>query len=249
MLAIDLPLQLYRAVPNLGDLADLGDVLDEWTDERRSSTVTLHPLRGNLKDRGFLAVARSLTGEVIVQRVFLETEEGLRALTEGEMKWLQDDGPWARFRRRLSTFALALVIAAIAACGSTIGSPTVSPVAPSFLFTVGNCEALVPQSLPSGAQPGTPRREGEGQVSWGGGSDQVTEAVNEFGVGDPLTLGVPPDSRQWVTVRGERALVVPIGEEGIGQIAITWRAGDCPYTIWLARGHTLEDGLRYAARF
>lgn len=238
-------------MPQLGDLADLGDVLDEWTDELRSLTVTLHPLRGDLKDRGFLGVARSASGAPIVQRMFLETDEGLRALTEAELKQLlAADGPWRRLRRRLlSILALSFLIAGTAACGSTIVSPTDSPAPPSAPLIVGQCEALVPRALPSGADPGPPRRDGEGRVSWGIGSDQVVEAVNEFGVGDPVTLGVSPDSTQWVTVRGARALVVPIGEEGVGQVAITWRTGDCPYTVWLAPGRTLDDGIRYAARF
>lgn len=251
LLARDLPLQLHRTVPQLGDLADLGDVLDEWTDELRSSTVTLHPLRGDLKDRGFLGVARSGSGALIVQRIFLETDEGLRALTEAEMKQLlAADGPWRRLRRRLlSILALTFLVVGMAACGSTNISPTDSPAAPSAPFVVGQCEALVPRALPSGAEPGPPRLEGQGRVSWGVGSDQVGEAVNEFGVGDPATFGVAPDSRQWVAIRGARALVIPIGEEGVGQVAITWSAGDCPYTLWLAPGHTLDDGIRYAAQF
>lgn len=159
------------------------------------------------------------------------------------------DGRLGRIRRLLSNFALAFVVPTLAACGATMSSPAVSPPAASFLFTVGQCVAIAPQALPSGAEAGAPRREADGRVSWGVGPDRVVEAVSEFGVGDPATLGVPPDSRQWVTVRGERALVVLIGEEGVGQIAISWRAGDCPYTIWLSPGHTLEDGLRYAARF
>lgn len=196
------------------------------------------------------AVARSFAGDWLSNGSSLKPTKGLRALTNEEMKRLvAADGRWGRIRRLLLNFALAFAVATIAACDSTMVSPAVSPPAPSFLFTVGQCEAIVPQALPSGAEAGVPSREADGRVSWGVGPDRVVEAVNEFGVGDPATLGVPPDSRQWVTVRGERALVVLIGDEGVGQIAISWRAGDCPYTIWLSPGHTLDDGLRYAARF
>lgn len=153
-------------------------------------------------------------------------------------------------RRRLrAILALIYLVVGTAACGSTIVSPTDSPAAPSAPFVVGQCEALVPKALPSGAEPGPARREGESRVSWGVGSDRIVEAVNEFGVGDPATLGVSPDSAQWVSVRGARGLVVPIGEEGVGQVAISWRVGACPYTLWLAPGHTLDDGIRYAALF
>ncbi len=238
-------------MPQPGDVADLGEILDEWTDELRSSTVTLHPLRGDLKDRGFLGVARSESGTLIVQRIFLETDEGLRALTEAEMKkLLPAGGSWQRMWRRLmSIMALISLVGSSAACGSPILSPGASSAAPSAPFVIGQCEALVPRALPSGAQPGPPRRDGQRRVSWGVGSDRIIEAVNEFGVGDPVTLGVSPDSRQWVTVRRAQALVVPVGDEGVGQVAITWRLGDCPYTIWLAPGRTLDDGIQYAAQF
>lgn len=165
-------------------------------------------------------------------------------------KLLPTDGPWQRMRRRLlSIVALTFLVGGMAACGSTIASPSASPAAPSAPFVVGQCEALVPRALPSGAEPGPPMRESEGRVSWGVGSDRIIEAVNEFGVGDPVTLGVSPDSNQWVTVRGAQALVVPIGDDGVGQVVITWSAGDCPYTMWLAPGRTLDDGIRYAAQF
>jgi hypothetical protein len=52
-----------------------------------------------------------------------------------------------------------------------------------------------------------------------------------------------------VIVRGANAVVVPVGDERVGEIAITWQAAECPYTIWLAPGTTLEDAIRYAARF
>lgn len=164
---------------------------------------------------------------------------------------LPADGTWRRMRRHLvSISALIFLVGSMAACGSTILSPDASSAAPpSAPFVVGQCEALVPQALPSGAEPGPPRREGEGRVSWGVGSDRIIEAVNEFGVGDPVTLGVSPTSRQWVTIRGAQALVVPIGDDGVGQVAITWSAGDCPYTVWLAPGRTLDDGIQYAAQF
>lgn len=84
---------------------------------------------------------------------------------------------------------------------------------------------------------------------WGLGSDRLTEAVGEFGIGDPEELAVPEGAAQHVIVRGARAVVVPLGDEGVGEMAITWRSADCPYTIWLAPGTTLQDAIDYAARF
>lgn len=114
---------------------------------------------------------------------------------------------------------------------------------------IGRCEFRIPRELVSGATPRSARAMEPGRFQWGIGEDTVVEAVGEFGVGDPESLGVPPGSPQRVTVRGAPAIIVPIGDEGIGQFAITWRSGDCPYTLWLPRGTTLERAADYAGRF
>jgi hypothetical protein len=90
---------------------------------------------------------------------------------------------------------------------------------------------------------------GDARFAWGQGPDQLVEAVGTFAVGRPEEFDLPIDSKQRVEVRGEAAVAIPIGDDGVGQVALTWQSGDCPYTVWLAPGHSLDAAIRYAAAF
>ena len=147
------------------------------------------------------------------------------------------------FGRLARTLLVALAVGCAPQGPSAPAAPSPTPI------MVGSCEVLVPRELMSGAAPGSPRALASGRFEWGIGDDRLTEAVGEFGVGDPSSLGVPEGSPQRVKVRGVDAVVVPVGDEGIGQIVITWQSGACPYTLWLAPGATIERAADYAARF
>jgi hypothetical protein len=150
---------------------------------------------------------------------------------------------------RLTAQAIgALLLTLVVGC-STPPSPSPSPSDPAPPIGIGGCELLEPRELLSGGAAGQPTRVGDRRFAWGSGPDRLTEAVGEFGVGDPDSLGIPDGSPQRVIVRGANAVVVPVGDEGVGEIAITWQSAECPYTIWLAPGTTLQDAIRYAARF
>lgn len=114
---------------------------------------------------------------------------------------------------------------------------------------IDGCEVMRPRELMSGAPAGSLRMMGPGTFEWGAGEDAVGVAVGQFRAGDPASLDLPRDSPQRVQVRGDPAVIIPIGDEGIGQIAIAWRSGDCPYTLWLAPGVTIEEAADFAARF
>jgi hypothetical protein len=150
---------------------------------------------------------------------------------------------------RLSAQAIgALLLALVVGCAAP-PAPSPSPSDPAPPIVIGGCELLEPREVLSGGAAGQPTRVGDRRFAWGSGPDRLTEAVGEFGVGDPESLGIPNGSPQRVFVRGANAVVVPVGDEGVGEIAITWQSADCPYTIWLAPGTTLQDAIRYAARF
>lgn len=114
---------------------------------------------------------------------------------------------------------------------------------------MGGCELLEPRELVSGAPAGPPTQVGERRFQWGGGRDEVVEAVGEFGVGSVDSFGLPPNSPERVRVRDVDAVVIPVGDEGVGQVAVTWQVRDCPYTLWLAPGTTLDEAIAYAPRF
>jgi len=90
---------------------------------------------------------------------------------------------------------------------------------------------------------------GDARFAWGQGPDQVVEAVGTFDVGRPETFDIPIGSKQRSEVRGQPALIIPLGDEGVGEVAMIWQSGDCPYTVWLAPGRTLDEAIRYAAGF
>lgn len=114
---------------------------------------------------------------------------------------------------------------------------------------IDGCEVLRPKELLSGVPADGFRMVGPGTFEWGAGEDAVRVAVGQSGVGDPDSFDLPPDSPQRVRIRGNPAVIIPIGEEGVGQVAIAWRSGDCPYTLWLAPDVTMEEAADFAARF
>lgn len=77
----------------------------------------------------------------------------------------------------------------------------------------------------SGAPADSFRMVGPGVFEWGAGENAVAVVVGHFGAGDPAFLDLPQDSPQRVQVRGDPAVIIPVGDEGIGQIANTWRSG------------------------
>ena len=161
------------------------------------------------------------------------------------------DRLWRRVWRQVaSAISLSIILAAVlSACVFDRSSASNPPVSASTPIFVRECEVLVPRTLPSGAAPGEPNPAGDGRFSWGFGADRVVEAVDEPGVGDPATQGVPRTSKQWVSIRGSPGLVIPVGDDGVGEITITWLAGECAYVVWLAPGHTLDEAIRYAGNF
>lgn len=244
MLAGSLPMLLLRTVSELGKLADRTSVLDEWPDDERRTLVTLYALDGELREQGFMAVASNAAGRTVAERIFMFNHEGLRALTPPEAQRLVPrPGLRRRLRSVLSVLALGLLFVG---CGST--GPTVSPAGGSpTAFEVNGCPVVAPKTLPSGAPAGEPVTAADGRIAWGAGTDLVIEAIGQLALGDPDTLGVPPDSDQRVEIRGNPGVVLPIGDEGVGEIAIVWEAGSCRYTIWLAPGERLKEAITYAA--
>lgn len=154
--------------------------------------------------------------------------------------------------RWLVAAEIVALLLTIAACGQT-PPPSSTNVAPSAPMLINGCEVLWPRELVSGAPARSFRMVGPGTFEWGAGEDAVGVAVGQFPDGDPdgdpESFDLPPNSPQRVQVRGDPAVIIPIGDEGIGQIAIAWRSGDCPYTLWLAPGVTIEEAADFAARF
>lgn len=217
------------------DLFDATETLDRWHDERRGDDVSLHPLVGDLRFARIIAVR---PGEV-------------RALTSREIGAVRRKGPRS-WRGLLGRLAGALFVVLVVGCASP--TPTVTPAAPPPTPTViWGCELLVPRELPSGAAPGPPLVLGPGAFGWGIGTDALTLEVGTFGVEDWAYWLDPPDvpegHPQRVEVRGVDAFVYLVGDDGVGSIGIIWQRGDCPYTLWLVHGTTVEETADYAARF
>lgn len=230
------------------EFADSTTVLDEWTDEARRDTITIYALRADLQRTGFCAIARSPSGTVVGGRVFIITDEGLRALTPPEVRALG----WRirGWRRRFEAVAWRLVSGALLAllmlgCGPSTSPPASETGAPA----INGCQIVVPRQLPSGAPTGEFRVTNDGRLAWGNGADLVVEAVGELAIGHPGELAVPQEGKQRVLVRGWPAVVMPLGDVGVSEVVITWQANECGYTVWLSRGSTLEKGIAYAGDF
>lgn len=169
----------------------------------------------------------------------------VKALTSDEVRDLRTgSGRLSRvgFLPRLMVF-----VAIVVACGQPPPPSTFASASPSPIVVRG-CELLEPTVLISGMRPGPVQRVGLDRFAWGSGQDHLTMAV-EFAIGHPDSFAIPDGSPQRVLVRGASAVVVPVGDDGVGQVAITWLADECPYTVWLAAGVTVEQAAAYAPRF
>lgn len=81
-----------------------------------------------------------------------------------------------------------------------------------------------------------------GGTAWGEGPAQVT-----LRAASPAVLPALPVDGYPVEVRGESGLVIPVGDEGVGQILVRWgRGGDCAYAMWLEPPLGLEHAIQYA---
>ena len=129
------------------------------------------------------------------------------------------------------------------ATGVRIGIPPFVPV-----LDRPECPILAPSQTPEGAPIGPFRselRDGTRYVRWSQGSDAVTLAVGAPVIGRPSELG----DMAATMVRGQPARVVPIGDEGVGEVALVWDEDGCTYTAWLAAGTTIDVALEYASRY
>lgn len=203
--------------------------------------MAVYEYRGIHRGTRSAAYARSRSGAPVDERI-PASPEGRQLKSAGR--------PWRRARRHLAT-VLALVAFAAVGVGCSPQPPTHPPngsATPDPIIMNG-CEAVAPRVLPSGARPGDPTPAGDGRIAWGIGKDRIVEAVGQMPFGPLEGFNVPPASDQWVEIRGVRALVLPIGDAPFGEIVITWQSGRCGYTLWLSRGQTLDEAIRYAAAF
>jgi hypothetical protein len=82
-------------------------------------------------------------------------------------------------------------------------------------------------------------------VRWGSGADVVVLAVGAATAGRLDDLRDAPEA----VIRGNAGRVVMVGDEGVGEVALTWEEDGCPYTAWLPPGTLLVDALDYASRY
>jgi hypothetical protein len=108
-----------------------------------------------------------------------------------------------------------------------------------------DCPILPPAELPSGAFITAPRPyPGEPMVSWGSGTDTVTELPGHRSGGpEPPADGTP------VAVRGFPGYVIPVGDVPGSQVQIGWEEHGCRYVIWIAPEDGVDAAIDYAARF
>jgi hypothetical protein len=140
--------------------------------------------------------------------------------------------------------------------------------APSAFRGFAECEPFEPEVLPSGAKPGEARPHPDEKPvdfmrAWGAGRDQVAVGWGQEmldATGEEADDFAPQDwaPQQVVVKDGVRRVVIPIGDQGVGQIAVRFVMDDCPYSLWLPSGldkegrpwgYTLAEALEYAQRF
>jgi hypothetical protein len=120
--------------------------------------------------------------------------------------------------------------------------------APDPVVARAECQLIAPRVLPSGAAPGpsvVTVDRGAITQTWGIGEHRLVEATGSFVIGAPSAYPSAPP----LTMRGQPAKAVVLGDEGIDELAIIWEEGGCPYTLWLPAGTRLADAIAYAARF
>jgi hypothetical protein len=127
--------------------------------------------------------------------------------------------------------------------GERLAVPAADPV-----VARPECQLLAPRELPSGAAPGpsvVTVDRGTVTQTWGIGDHRLVEATGMFVIGAPSAYPSAPP----LTMRGQPAKAVVLGDEGIDELAIIWEEGGCPYTLWLPAGTRLTQAIAYAARF
>lgn len=115
------------------------------------------------------------------------------------------------------------------------------------LTSVLDCPIVPPAELPSGAATTVARVNLPApfsQVSWGSGTDTVTQRVAPNPDRGPTQS---PDDDQ-VLIRGERAFVELINDPPESLIQIAWIEGECAYINWV-EGITLDEAIDFARRF
>lgn len=116
---------------------------------------------------------------------------------------------------------------------------TPSASASSDKPSASRCDAVPPDSLPSGATPGETQAS-RGGFAWGAGRDRIAQQV-----GNPLRIGKGWPQR--VAFRGDEAMLVPIGDPG--QIAFVFTLDRCTYTTWIGPGLTMGEAETYIATY
>lgn len=114
----------------------------------------------------------------------------------------------------------------------------------TILLPGSECQPVRPSRLPSGAPAGDVSlewREATWFARWGTGAEAVRQSVGTYGLPDVEQVAFVP-----AQLRGEAARVV--SPDGNRQ-AISWRAGDCRYTIWVGPGLTVDQAVEYAERY
>lgn len=105
---------------------------------------------------------------------------------------------------------------------------------------MGDCPIIPPAQLPSGAPTTEPRPyAGEVMVSWGSGTDTVTQRLGHRDGGPEL-----PSDGQPAAVRGFPATIARVD----GRLQLGWVEDGCTYLVWL-RTESIEDAVGYAGRF
>ena len=110
------------------------------------------------------------------------------------------------------------------------------------------CRPIPPTTLPDGTPVGEARlQEGDyGPLAvWGESSQYPVHQGFGYTVFDASELGDGPTT----TVRGNNAVIVPIGDGHVGQIAVVWAENSCVYTVWVGPGLTLDDAIAYAESY
>jgi hypothetical protein len=110
------------------------------------------------------------------------------------------------------------------------------------------CGIPAPTVMPSGRPPGfgvLTLLDGLRTVRWGSGADVVVLAVGAATAGRLDDLRDAPEA----VIRGNAGRVVMVGDEGVGEVGLTWEEDGCPYTAWLPPGTLLVDALDYASRY
>lgn len=120
---------------------------------------------------------------------------------------------------------------------------------PAFRAVVTNtaCTLIPPAQMPEGQPAGWRIQTLEfGAVygQWGSGQNVVFEAA-----GSLISPELASPGAVDVTIRGHPGNAADIGGEFFRQGAFSWEEGGCQYSVWLARGTSLDAAVEYAARY